>query len=81
MQCISTNIDNCVIFQRGLDEEKVYVICNMSDKSLNIPLLNELDFLSLSPNKRLIDNITGSHLNVDKLELNPYQVFWLSIAE
>ena len=53
----------------------------MSDKSLNIPLLNELDFLSLSSNKRLIDNITGSHLNADKLELNPYQVVWLSIAE
>ena len=30
MKCISTNIANCVILQRGLAEESVYVICNLS---------------------------------------------------
>tara|TARA_B100000579_G_scaffold41639_1_gene29035 strand:- start:193 stop:438 length:246 start_codon:yes stop_codon:yes gene_type:complete len=81
MKCISTNIDNCVIIQRGLYEEKIYVVCNMSDKYLNISFLNELDLLPLCSNNLLIDNITGAHLNSDSFELNPYQVVWLSLIE
>ncbi len=80
MKCISTDIDNCIIFQRGSGEDRVYVICNMSEKCLNIKLLNELDLLELSSTKSLIDNITGSILNVDKFQLNPYQVVWVSIT-
>ena len=81
MKCISTNIDNCVIIQRGLDEDSVYVICNMSNKYLNISPLNELNLLELSSNKRLLDNITGSYLNTDNFKLNPYQVVWLTLAD
>ena len=81
MKCISTDIDNCIIFQRGSDEDRVYVICNMSEKCLNIKLLNELDLLELDSTKCLIDNITGSILNVDKFQLNPYQVVWVSITD
>ena len=81
MKCVSTNIANCVIIERGLDEHKVYVICNMSDKYLNIPNLNELNFFELSSNMRLIDNITGSYLNTDSLKLNPYQVVWVSSTD
>ena len=81
MKCISTDIDNCIIFQRGSDEYRVYVICNMSEKCLNIKLLNELDLLELDSTKCLIDNITGSILNVDKFQLNPYQVVWVSITD
>ena len=81
MKCISTDIDNCIIFQRGSGEDRVYVICNMSDKCLNIKLLNELDLLELDSTKCLIDNITGSILNVDKFQLNPYQVVWVSITD
>jgi len=81
MKCISTDIDNCIIFQRGSGEDRVYVICNMSEKCLNIKLLNELDLLELDSTKCLIDNITGSILNVDKFQLNPYQVVWVSITD
>ena len=81
MKCISTDIDNCIIFQRGSGEDRVYVICNMSEKCLNIKLLNELDLLELDSTKSLIDNITGSILNVDKFQLNPYQVVWVSIID
>jgi len=81
MKCISTDIDNCIIFQRGSGEDRVYVICNMSEKCLNIKLLNELDLLELDSTKFLIDNITGSILNVDKFKLNPYQVVWVSITD
>ena len=81
MKCISTDIDNCIIFQRGSGEDRVYVICNMSEKHLNIKLLNELDLLELDSTKCLIDNITGSILNVDKFQLNPYQVVWVSITD
>jgi len=81
MKCISTNIANCIILQRGLDEESVYVICNMSNKFLSISPLNELYSLELSSDKRLLDNITGSYLNTDTFKLNPYQVVWLTLVD
>ena len=80
MKCISSNIDSSVIIERGLEEERVYVVCNMSDKCLNIPFSNQLDLLELDTKKRLIDNITGSYLNTDIFKLNPYQVMWISIT-
>ena len=45
MKCISTNIANCIILQRGLDEDSVYVICNMSSKFLSISPLNQINSL------------------------------------
>ena len=81
MKCISTNISNCIMIQRGLGEDIVYVICNMSDKYLNIPLLNELHLLKSTSEKNLIDYITGSHLNIHSFTLNPYQVVWVSLAD
>ena len=80
MKCISTNIDNCIILQRGLDEDIVYVIFNMSDKCLHLPLLDEPEFVKLSSEKRLIDNITGSFLDANNFQLNPYQVVWVSLT-
>ncbi len=80
MKCISTGLPNCIFIQRGLDEHRVFVICNLSDKYLSIPILNKLDLFSLTSNKRLIDNITGSFINVDKLKLEPYQVVWISLV-
>ncbi|MBW3041875.1 alpha-amylase family glycosyl hydrolase [Prochlorococcus marinus] len=81
MNCISTNIDNCVVIQRGLDENRVYVICNMSDKNLCFPILNEIDLFKSSSKKRLIDNISGSYLNCNSFDLNPYQVVWISLTD
>ena len=81
MKCISTNIDNCIILQRGLDEDSVYVICNMSSKFLSISPLNQINSLELTPEKRLLDNITGSYFNTDTFKLNPYQVVWLTLAD
>ncbi len=80
MKCISTNIANCVILQRGLAEESVYVICNMSHKFLSISSLNVFNLSELSSDKRLLDNITGSYLNPKTFKLNPYQVVWLTLA-
>ena len=42
---------------------------------------NWLNLLQLSSKNGLTDNITGSHLNTDSLELNPYQVVWLSLID
>ncbi len=81
MKCISTNISKCVTIQRGIDEDKIYVICNMSDKCLNIDLLNEVNLLPLSNQKHLLDNITGALLNPDTFQLNPYQVVWVSLTD
>ena len=81
MKCISTNIANCIILQRGLDEDSVYVICNMSNKPLSISPLNQINSLELTPEKRLLDNITGSYFNTDTFKLNPYQVVWLTLAD
>ena len=81
MKCISTNIANCIILQRGLDEDSVYVICNMSSKFLSISPLNQIKSLDLTPDKRLLDNITGSYFNTDTFKLNPYQVVWLTLAD
>ena len=81
MKCISTNIANCIILQRGLDEDSVYVICNMSSKFLSISPLNQINLLELTPEKRLLDNITGSYFNTDTFKLNPYQVVWLTLAD
>ena len=78
---INYTIDNCIVIQRGLGDNIIYVICNMSDRFLNIKLLNTLGLLQLNSEKSLIDNITGSHLNVDKLKLSPYQVLWVSLSE
>ncbi len=81
MKCFSTNIANCVVIQRGLAEDSVYVICNMSHKILSISPLNELNTLELNSDKRLLDNITGSYLNTDTFKLNPYQVVWLTLDD
>ncbi len=81
MKCISTNSDNCIIFQRGLGEESIYVFCNMSSKCLNVSPLNELDLSEGCSNKRLLDNITGSYFNINTFNLNPYQVVWFSIID
>ena len=81
MRCISHKIPNCIIIQRGADENKLYVICNMSDKCINFHLSNEIDLMPISSNNRLIDNITGSILNADNIELNPYQVVWVSLTD
>jgi len=80
MKCISTNIDNCIIIQRGLEEDSIYVICNISNKRMNFDLLSELNLSQSFSNKKLIDNITGSHLNTDSFTLNPYQVVWISLT-
>tara|TARA_Y100001968_G_scaffold281883_1_gene279405 strand:- start:1242 stop:1487 length:246 start_codon:yes stop_codon:yes gene_type:complete len=80
MKCISSNIDNCIIIQRGLDDESVYVFCNMSNRSLNISPLRELSISASSSNKFLLDNITGTHYMNDKFNLNPYQVAWLTLT-
>jgi len=80
MKCIHTNIDHCVIIQRGSDDNRVYVISNMSDKCLIIPRLNELCQLKLEPKKTLIDNISGAYFNLDSFKLNPYQVVWFSLT-
>ncbi len=81
MKCISTNIDNCVIIQRGLDEDSVYVICNMSNKVLNISPFDEPTLSKLCSGKTFLDNITGFFLNTDKFKLNPYQVVWASFID
>ncbi|WP_269612770.1 sugar phosphorylase [Prochlorococcus marinus] len=81
MKCISTSIDNCVVIQRGLDEESIYVFCNMSNKCINISPSHELGLNGISSNKRLLDNITGSHFEIDTFKLNPYQVVWFSLTD
>ena len=81
MKCISTNIANCIILQRGLDEDSVYVICNMSSKFLSISPLNQINSLELTSEKRLLDNISGSYFNTDTFKLNPYQVVWLTLTD
>ena len=80
MKCLYTNIENIVVIKRGLKDESVYVICNFSEKYLNLSILNDINSIELSANKRLIDNITGSLINADKLELKPYQVVWVSLT-
>ena len=37
--------------------------------------------MPISSNNRLVDNITGSILNTDNIELNPYQVVWVSLTD
>ena len=81
MKCISISMNNSMIIQRGLDEDRVYVICNFSDKHQKIPLLNYLGLKEVSSKTRLIDNITGSYLNTDTFKLNPYQVAWVSLTD
>ena len=48
---------------------------------LSISPLNQINSLELIPEKRLLDNITGSYLNTDTFKLNPYQVVWLTLAD
>ena len=81
MKCISNNIENCVIIQRGLDEDSVYVICNISNKFLNISLLTELNLPQSFSTRKFLDNITGSLFNTDMIKLNPYQVVWISLTD
>ncbi len=81
MKCIHTNIPNCVILKRGLDENSVYVFCNMSNKYLNICPSNEINLFELSSNKPLLDNITGNYFSNDTFSLNPFQVAWVSLTD
>ena len=81
MKCISNTIENCVIIQRGLDEDSVYVICNISNKFLNISLLTELNLPQSFSTRKFLDNITGSLFNTDMIKLNPYQVVWISLTD
>ena len=79
MKCISTNIANCVILKRGLNEDSVYVICNMSNKLLSISPLNQINSLDLTSDKRLLDNISGSYFNTDTFDLNPVSYTHLTL--
>ena len=78
MKLIPTNSSNCIIIQRGVDEDSLYVMCNFSDQVIDIPLNNEPHLSRCCSQKFLIDNITGSHLYTDSFRLNPYQVVWVS---
>ena len=80
MKCISTNIENCIIIKRGLNDESIYIFCNMSNKCLNISPLNYFVLSESFSNKRLLDNITGTYYNTDIFQLNPYQVVWFSLT-
>ena len=53
----------------------------MSSNFLSISPLNQINSLELNPEKRLLDNITGSYLSTDTFKLNPYQVVWLTLAD
>ncbi len=79
MRCILTSIDNCLIIQRGLNEDSIYVVCNMSNKCLNISPLKEPNLSKACINKSFLDNITGSNFNNNTFKLNPYQVMWLTL--
>ena len=81
MKCINTPVDNCIIIQRGLGEDIIYAICNISDRFVNFQTLNIVDLLQISPEKTLIDNITGSYLKIATFKLSPYQVVWLSVSD
>ena len=81
MKCLSTNIPNCVVIQRGSADDRVIVFCNFSDKNLIIKLLNEINLFEDSSKMRLLDNITGSYLDPDGFTLNPYQVVWISLID
>ena len=81
MKCISNNIDNCVIIQRGIDEECVYVICNISNKFLDFNPLAQLNLSQSLSSRKFIDNISGSHFNTDIIKLKPYQVIWISLTD
>ena len=63
------------------DEESIYIVCNMSNKCLDISPLNELGLSGISLDKRLLDNITGFYFNIDTFKLNPYQVMWVSVTD
>ena len=81
MKCLYSNIDKCVSFQRGENEDSIYIFCNLSDESLYIKGLNEMFLSEENLNKNFFDNITGTYLNPVKLELSPYQVVWISIVD
>ena len=81
MKLIPTNISNCIIIQRGVGKNSVYVMCNFSDQVLDITLENESNLSICCSDNFLIDNITGSHLYNDSFRLNPYQVVWASCPD
>ena len=81
MKCLSTKAFNHITIQRGLNNEKVYAIYNMTDNDLKIPLLDELDFDVHNSNCQLLDNLSGDIYKDFNFILKPYQVIWLTLID
>ncbi len=81
MKCLSSKVENHIIIQRGLNNEKVYAIYNMTEKDLKIPILDELDLELTNINCQLLDNLTGTIYKALNFILKPYQVVWLSLID
>ncbi len=81
MKCLSTKALDHVTIQRGLNNEKVYAMYNMTDKDLKLSLLDELDLDLTNSNCQLLDNLSGNIHTAINFELKPYQVIWLTLID
>ena len=80
--CYEQNLSEWELILGKSYSELKTILFNISKKvNYHLTPLNELTSLELSSDKRLLDNITGSYLNTHNINLNPYQVVWLTLDD
>ena len=77
MSCLSKNRSDIVVILRGVDDNQVWAIHNMTNSKLDFSFYEDLGktITSASPFKDVLSEI--NYYN-NKIELNPYSVYWLT---
>ena len=78
MECLSRSRGDIVVIKRGIGSKAIFTIHNMTENKINYRFIN-FEFNKLSKNDlNMQDFLTSNKYNSNNIELNPFQVIWLS---
>ena len=77
MKCLSNGRTDIVVFRRGIGNQSMWVIHNITDNKLNYSVEDgDMNYL-LRNVFNLKDYLTGNKYNIRNIQLDPFQVIWL----
>ena len=78
MECLSKNRGDIVVIKRGIGLKAVFTIHNMTDNKINYRFSDSDLYKSINNDQNMQDYLTSTKYNTNNIELNPFQVIWLS---
>ena len=77
MKSLSKGRSDIVVFRRGIGNQSIWVIHNVTDNKLNYSV-DDVDMNNLLSNVfNMKDYLTGNKYNIKNIQLDPFQVIWL----